>query len=175
MNTAAMSYNASAVMALTGQRIEKVNKELQASHLRPVRWAVALFDLWFVPRIDGMTMRFTDDAIWFKGVDKEVWEANDDVRESAPTLIAKLLSTQERLLIGRKELLDLAKEEYISPAVKRSLTSMLAANADLFDAIESFRWTLMDLEANHSPRSEGWVATTPEGVEELFRRIQQEA
>jgi hypothetical protein len=175
MNAAAMSFNSGAVMELTGQRIEKVNKELHASHLKPLRWAIALFDLWFVPRIDRMAMRLMDDAIWFKGVDKEVWQANDDVRESTPTLLPKLLSTQEQLLTVRKELLELSQHKLTSPGARRSLSNMLAANADLFDSIESFRWTLMELEANHSPRSEGWVATTPEGVAELFRRIQQEA
>ncbi|MBK7000516.1 MAG: hypothetical protein IPH35_11295 [Rhodoferax sp.] len=177
MVATAMSFSAGVVMELTDQRIDKVNKEIKVpniGNLWPVRWVVVIFDWWFIPRMEQLTRGVTDDAIWFKGVAKELWDANEDVRQSAPLLLSKLQRSQEQILKTRKESLDLMQEELASPAFKQAVTHMLEASVDLFDSIEAFRWTLMELEANHSPRSEGWVATTPEGVEELFRRIQQE-
>lgn len=177
MNTTAMSVNAGVVMELTGRRIDKVNRELQLPHIGhtwPMRLVMSVLDVWFVRRIGQLTSQLMDDAIWFKGVDKELWDANEDVRGSSQRLLQSLQRTQETLMVARKKALDLAQHEFASPALQQATSGAVAACVDLFDSIESFRWTLMELEANHSPRSEGYFASTPDALDDLFAKIDLE-
>lgn len=178
MNCAAFAASGSnAVMDLTGRRIEKVERKLQLSSF--ARWVdgivASVFEKWAVRSLEKMAVRYTDDAIWFKGVAAEAWDDNLDVRDDINVLTARLEITKGKLLAFRNEMLKVQQLPGATHGIREACGHVIFSVVDLFDAIEAFKWTLMELEANYSPRSKGYSAETPEGVAELFKRIKQEA
>lgn len=178
MNCAAFAAPGSnAVMDLTGRRIKKVERKLQLSSL--TRWVdgvlASVFEKWAVRSLEKMAVRYTDDAIWFKGVAAEAWDDNLDVRNNVNALTSRLEITKGKLLTFRNEMLKIQQFPGATRDIRDACGHVIFSVVDLFDAIEAFKWTLMELEANYSPRIKGYCAETPEGVAELFKRIKQEA
>lgn len=165
------------VMDLTGRRIENVEKKLQASSF--TKWigavVVSVFEPLAVRWLEARAVKWTDDAIWFKGVSAEAWDENLDVRGRIDGLTVRLDKLKGLLRSVRADMVELQQHPNNTPAIKAATGHAIFGLVDLFDAIEAFKWTLMELEANYSPVSEGWAANTPEGVADLFKRIQQEA
>lgn len=174
MNCAAFAASGgSTVMDLTGRRIEKVEKKLQPSSF--AKWVsnvvVSVFENWAVRRLESSAVKWTDDAIWFKGVAAEAWDENLDVRGDVEGLTARLEKLKNLLRLARAELVELQQHVGGNHAIKAAAGHAIFGLVDLFDAIEAFKWTLMELEANYSPISEGWVAHSPEELDQLFARL----
>lgn len=174
MTTAVIALSDSTVMELTGRRIKRVNTELSASHMGQslvVRLASSMFESMHLYLLGKLASRFRDDAIWFKGAAKDAWDGNVDVRASLPRITPKLEKIKTSLLEFRKDLLDMQQRKGTTEKTKHALGRTVAAAVDLFDSVEAFRWTLLELEANYSPISQGWVANTPEELDQLFARM----
>jgi hypothetical protein len=60
------------------------------------------------------------------------------------------------------------------PALAPAIANVIVAEVDFFDALEAVKWALIELQASASPLADGYTATTPQGVEALFKRIQHE-
>lgn len=172
MMSAAMAAPGSTVMDLTGRRLNKVDKELRASsHAASMGGLFASVFTWlFARRFDSMAVKFTDDAIWFKGLSSEVWTENTDVRNGLIACLPRLEAQKKRLLELRKALLDFERQAGRVDAITRLSISAV----DLFESIEAFKWTLLELEANHSPISEGYAAHSPDELDKLFARMAME-
>lgn len=177
MTSAALAAPGSTVMDLTGRRIKKVDKDLQPSlFTRCVRhMGKFVFEALAVRSLESMAVRFTDDAIWFKGVSTESWDDNIDARGPMVAMIPRLEGLKASLLHIRKDMLALQQNVHCPQAVKQAAGHVVSSAVDLFDAIEAFKWTLWELEANHSPIHEGYTAQSPEELARLFERIQHNA
>lgn len=177
MTCAALGVTGNTVLVLTDRRIEKVDKELQPSWLVRLRTLVIrfAFEAPAIRALQAMAVNFTDDSIWFKGVATESWGDNIDVRSVIKTMVPRLERLKASLLSIRAQMLKLQKSPHSSLALKDASGIVINSLVDLFEAIEGFKWTLMELEANHSPIDEGYTASTPDEVAQLFKRIQQEA
>lgn len=177
MTSAAFAATGNTVMDLTGRRIEKVDKELQPSWLTRCCGFVSrfVFEALAVRSLEAMAVKFTDDAIWFKGVATESWGDNIDVRSVMRTMVPRLERLKASLLSIRKDMLKLQNNPRCSQAVKEAVGFVVGSLVDLFESIEAFKWTLLELEANHSPIHEGFAAQSPEELDRLFKRIQQNA
>lgn len=162
------------VMCLTGQRINKAQRELNSSS---VANHLAMLVQFFSQKLFATGLRRTaiqliDNAIWFKGVSKEAWDDNLD-KTQLKILLPQLDCLQNRLRTAREAALHLSTSKTTRPALAQAVEDFSSSATELFDAIESFKWTIKELDANQSPISEGFYAETPEGVENLFRQLQQ--
>jgi len=177
MNTAAFLVPSNTVMTLTGLRMATVEKKLKPSLLERLMDGAGsfLFALFAPQYFESNAVKFTDDAIWFKGAAAELWEGNFDVRNIVADLTGRLERQKSSLMRVRKKMLDIQQNSDASPHVKNAAGRMVASVVDLFDSLEALRWTLLELEANHSNISGDYSASTPEGISELFARIKQEA
>lgn len=178
MTTATLAYT-DTLVRLTGKHIAdvdaRVNKTQGGSQFEQFVWG--FFDKFTGPRVEKMVLGLTDQTIWFEGASKRYWDENVDVRPHLATLVPQLEKLKKSLLSSRKSMLhvsDVTKDTNATRSIA-ALKAFAVASSDFFDAVEAFRWTLMELEANYSPINEGYTATTPEEVAQLFKRIQQEA
>jgi len=164
---------AASVMQLTGRHIEKVNKDLRVSARGG--WLARAFSQVFGALVTGIlnkdALRMEDSAIWFKGAARFALEANLDPRDELAAMLLEIEKLKASMQRSRAQGMELRGHIGSSlPALDR----VLAAQADLFEAVEAFRWTLLELQANHSTISEGYAATTPDGLDALFDRMAQE-
>lgn len=173
MTYAACAASGNTVMELTGRRIESVEKKLYPSPL--VRWVsgafASVFEQIAVRYFEAMAVVNTDNAIWFRGVAAEAWGENIDVRERMGAMPARVERIKTSLMDVREKMLALEQRSDTSPAIKTAAANVAFSVVDLFDALESFKWTLLELEANHSPISEGYSASSPQELEKLFDQM----
>lgn len=177
--TAATSAYTDTLVKLTGKHIADVDARVQKTQVSNgfERFVWSFFDKLTAPRIERIVVTLTDQTIWFEGAFKRYWDENLDVRPHIAKLVPQLEGLKASLLNSRKSLLRVSDVTKNTSATRSyaALKAFAVASSDLFDAIEAFRWTLMELEANYSPIDEGYTASTPDEVAQLFKRIQQEA
>ena len=169
---------------LVRARVERGDREL-ASHRKLASPSTFLgrvtsrlffhFENLVIGHLERRSIEFKDGAIWFKGVAREMTEEGFDPTKTNPVLLAKLDRFKGHLLEARIELLKLREAKAASLAVRQAAIRAANGLTELFDAVEGLRWCLLELEADHAKRNEGWTAGSPEAVAELFKRIKQTA
>ncbi|RST47328.1 hypothetical protein [Variovorax sp. MHTC-1] len=102
--------------------------------------------------IDRHTARMADQAVWFNGVKTSMEDgAKLPVSNDTEEMIAQLESAQSAVMQLREAIMKLSVQFFgYNPEsrVARSLKRQLVVLADLFDAIESARWAVMEREAD---------------------------
>jgi len=159
------------VMALAGQHIEKVGRDLRSPSflVRFVASPVRLLLLWWLKK---QSDKCTENAIFFKGVSRRFLEMDADADGVLATWLPKIDELKTLVLTLREGSLGLhQKVGGDNSELAVACANLLAAQSDLFEALEDFRWTLLELEANHSRRTEGYTATTPDAVDAMFERM----
>lgn len=177
MTCATLDTSGNTVMDLTGRRIEKVDRELQPSWFKRCCWFVnkLVFEALAVRSLEAMAVKYTDDAIWFKGASAELWDDNQDVRDHMGVMIPRLDGLKVSLLKIQKDMLSLQSKASQFKSLQQAAVHVSSSAFDLFNAIEAFKWTLLELEANCSPIHEGYTAQSPEELARLIERIQHNA
>lgn len=113
-------------------------------------------------------------ALVFKGASKELWDTNLNVGVSERQLIDEIEQLQPVLRKVHADLIDI-RPLLKTPTLQGALDLAVFALVDMFDAAEELRWTLMELQANHSRLDQSWFANTPEGILGLFGQLQNAA
>lgn len=144
----------------------------------------------FLTRVSGLfegtAAHFTDkaadriksQAIWFRGLSEELLRLDheidpDGLTEQLENQRAEIDKVKASVLEMRKALLDLQGMR-LGAKLKQSVGRALTYSTDLFDAIESYRWTLLELEANHAKIREGYSATNAADLGAILDRIAAE-
>lgn len=169
----------SSVFELVGKHINKVDKAVtEDGFVR--KWLLRFLDVMAdraqIRLYNKLADGFIDDAIWFKGVDKEIWNtfvhhSHSETYRPFASLVQRIERSKNKLIESRHRLMERQSEAGTSQAVRAAISSALVAEVDLFDAIEAFRWTLIEMQADCSPKSEGYIANTPEELDALFKRM----
>lgn len=178
MSVGSLALADSTVIALAGKRMNRVDHEITLSQLGEglVGRMVAAVSTSLATRLmNRMANRFADDAIWFKGAAEDVWGDNIDVRSTSHLIYPRLEKSMREQRSLRQMLLELQKQRGTHPQLKRAVENLLSQLTELFDAMEALRWTLLELEANHSKIATGYSATSPEEFDQLFARLEREA
>lgn len=176
MSAVALQAPVGTVMNLTGRRLDKVQRELNRTDCSSWinGWMLSIFQKFIAYNLRRWSIQYTDDAIWFKGVAKEAWDNNIDSTNSLKSLLPRLERIKSDTQSVREKLLLLRNRETTTATLSIAIDDFLASSADLFESIENFRWTLLELQANHSEIREGFSACTPENIDDLFSRLKQE-
>ncbi|APW37131.1 hypothetical protein RD110_07925 [Rhodoferax koreense] len=167
---------------LATERMGRIESELHNSSLiGPFvrRLSFAWFDHFNARVVDKMTKSMRDDTIWFRGAADELRNSSNDAAgiESYPSLddmFKHIEGMKHGMLRRHGDFLNLAAIAKRHGKISAAATNAAAAACDLFDAMESFRWALMDIEANHAHISEGYSATNAAELEAVFDRIASE-
>ncbi len=111
----------------------------------------------FVTRItvrrNAQTKRLANLAVWFQGAKTVLAQERTDGKVHAPEELIKGLERLERILIeGRESDLDFVRNSStamgISSPYVEAVRAHLAAAADLYEAISSFKWAAMEADAD---------------------------
>lgn len=135
------------------------------------RW----FEGFAVVAVDKMGTTFKSQAIWFRGASEDLLRVDSGLESEA---LVEMLKTQQQaiekvkvdVLEVRKSLLDFQKMS-TGKRLKASLSRSVANSSDLFDALESYRWTLLELEANRAEIRQGYLATSAADLDAMFDRL----
>lgn len=171
MTCTAVAVENSTVVELAERRFRRVNKESKLLSTLASIFVMPLLNFASLYVLRQLRVRLTDDAIFFKGASQEVWEANVDVLKVRASLQSRLEANKASVLKLRTDLLEVRKTANLSADLDGAISAVVAAAADLFESIENFRWTLLEMQANRSPISDGFSADSPEAVEKLFERL----
>ena len=133
-------------------RVEHANAVLGSARsvFSPIAKALASFACRY---IDKHTAKWADQSVWFHGVKMSIEDGGKMPVSDEETglMIAKLESAQDAVMRLRQAVLPLVEQfsGYNKDSrVARSLRRQLVALADLFDAIESARWAVLEREAD---------------------------
>lgn len=175
-NTYAVQENM--VWNLAEERLEKVGRGVSRTTLceKKTGWLPAILlnhvGGWFFNRF---ARRFTDDAIWFRGVAAEICNQSFDdqpkVQEYLEPMMAELDTVKNSLREMRGLLLRYQVETESSPKLHAARSAVLAASNDLFEASENLRWALLEMQANSAKRLPGMYADNSEALDELFSKL----
>jgi len=161
------------VIDLTDRRIKTVNRQVQGANIEGYlhRFLSSIHSGLLARMMNLLSSKFTDDAIWFRGVSQKLWDENADMRSVSQDLIPRLEKIKDSVLIIRKKALaDLHKTT--NKSLQEAQSRLVVSTAELFESIEDFKWTIKELEANYGTRVRKLHADTPEALDELFQVIQ---
>lgn len=167
------------VWDLTDQRLERVGRSVSRTALYEKKasslpnFLLNRFSAWMLAR---MARRFTDDAIWLRGIaqelrDREDAHVNCDLDRYEAELGPKLLEHKNDLRNIREGLLSLQFDDDKAQSARNAL---LAALADLFESVESLRWSILESLADNAPRVPGMQANSAEALDELFKKLEEQ-
>lgn len=177
-NTATVQENM--VLDLAGRRLVKADRgvthaarcEKQAGWLP--NFLLNHFGSWIFNRL---ARRCTDDAIWFRGVTQEIAARCDDGAfdlEQFSTQIEPHLNNLKSNLRGiRNDLLRYQLDTSANAKLYRVRATLLVSLTDLFEAVENFRWSLMELEASRAERLSGYTADSPDALDAMLKELGQ--
>lgn len=137
-----------------------------------------MFEGFAVVAVDKMGTTFKSQAIWFRGASEDLLRVDSGVKseelvETLRAQQARIEKVKADILEVRKSLLDFQKVSN-GERLKASLSRSIANATDLFDAFESYRWTLFELEANRAEIREGYLATNAADLGSILDRITAE-
>jgi len=161
------------VIDLTDRRIKTVNRQVQGANIEGYlhRFLSSIHSGLLARMMNLLSSKFTDDAIWFRGVSQKLWDENADMRSVSQDLIQRLETIKESVLLVRKQaLLDLPK--VTNQSVKEAQSQLIISTAELFESIEDFKWTIKELEANYGYADVRMVAQSQEELDKAFDDIQ---
>lgn len=125
-----------------------------------------------------LTRRFTDDAIWFRGAAQEISclceDKNVDLDHSVPVIQPTLDDLKSNLRNIRADLLRYQADTNPSNKLYIVRSNLLAALTDLFEAVEDFRWALLEAQADRSKRLQGFGATNADELDALFKQLERQ-
>lgn len=156
------------VIDLTDRKIRTVNHQVQSAKVYGF-FSSMLVGI-FAYLLKRLASKFTDDAIWFRGVSQKFWDENVDVRDLSAEMIPKLEKIKSSVLSLREHVSSDALKTS-NPAFRDASSRLIQSAADLFESVEEFKWTLKELEANYSVPNRKFKADTPERVTELLKEI----
>lgn len=176
MNTAAMAIQHGYVMDVADHKVKAIKGQFQRFRVEKIwsRLTSGIISAVAVRALTRASMRFEEDALFFKGIDKEMQEHTPDVSEWADKILPRLETIKIALLDGRKSMMLMFASSGVDPAVLTAKERVIFSMADLFESIEQFKWTVKELQADVSPVTEGFAANTPEELNSLFDRMSQE-
>lgn len=162
------------VWNLAGQRLDTAGRRVHRASLLP-GFLLNHVGRWLLGR---MVQRLTDDAIWFRGVRQEVYnlsatDADFDADGFAAGVQPKLESLKANLRSIREQVLSHPLDASVSPNFRNAHSALLASLSDLFEAVEDFRWALLEAQANRAPRLENMHASTKDDLDAVFARLEQ--
>lgn len=161
------------VIDLTDRRIRTVNRQVQGANIEGYlhRFLSSVHSGLLARMMNLLSSKFTDDAIWFRGVSQKLWDENADMRTLSQDLIQRLEKIKDSVLLVRKQaLLDLPK--ITNESLKEAQSRLIVSTAELFESIENFKWTIKELEANYGYVNVQMVAQSQEELDKAFEDIQ---
>ena len=168
------------VSGLASQRMQGLGVKLRATsrvaHI--LRGVLGWFEGIVVVSLNNVNRSFVSQSVWFRGAAQEVLRV--DQGEDDPRLPAMIGKQYERI-DGLKENLRKMRREFetlqaaeSSPRLQSALDRAMGTSADLYDALESYRWALMEVEANRASVETGFAATSASELDAVFDRIASE-
>lgn len=168
------------VQDLAGQRMRGLDARLRllSSFTPVVRGLSWVFEGLMRRALARFHVTFKTQAIWFRGAAEEVLKfENAETPEDFPQLLARQLSAIEKvkrdILSIRAGLMESAKlfeRRQMNGVAQQAISSA----TDLFDAIESYRWALLEIEASHAEIRDGYSATNAADLGAILDRIAAE-
>lgn len=173
MSYASMIGPHASVMDLTDRRINHVQRHVKWSKLETFAsgFVATILSHFVESMLKRMAASFSDDTIWFRGAAQSLWRENVDISDHSAVLISRLDSLKGKLQLLREKLLTDGPGNLNHGRVRAAKTLLVASISDLFESVEEFKWTIKELEANHSTRNPGMKATSPEELAELFKKL----
>ena len=168
------------VWDLTGQRLSRVGRSVNRTALYEKKsGGLPAFVLNLVGGLvlRHLTKRLTDDAIWFRGAAQEIGTLREDADLDHELDVIR--SSLDRIKTNLRDIrADLLRYQVdTNPANKLYIgrSDLLAALTDLFEAVENFRWALLDAQADGAKRIEGFGATNADELDAVFKKLEQQA
>ncbi len=120
---------------------------------------------------------FRDDAIWFAGATKGLYNGEAIANGATERAIQRTDHVKGLINDRRTRLMAFRNElgQHIVPQLRKAIDSYLSACAELFEALEEFKWGLLEFEASQSRISTGYFAQTPEELVAVFERLKSDA
>ena len=182
MTYVAVSATHGSITELIGRHIQRADQAITmptAFSRFLAHWSSAMAVRAQVLLYNELADAMSDDAIWFKGVELELWRINAesagaDTPFPLSALTQKIDGLKSKLIESRCRLMAQQRQTSKYPALAPAIANVIVAEVDFFDALEAVKWALIELQASASPLADGYTATTPQGVEALFKRIQHE-
>ena len=182
MTYVAVSATHGSISELIGRHIQRADQAIArptAFRRFLAHWFSAMAVRAQVRLYNELTDAMSDDAIWFKGVELELWRINAesagaDTPFPLSSLTQKIDGLKSKLIESRCRLMEQQRQASRYPVLAQAIADAIVAEVDFFDALEAVKWALIELQASASPLADGYTATTPQGVEALFKRIQHE-
>lgn len=166
------------VWNLAEERLEKVGRGVSRTTLceKKTGWLPAFLlnhvGAWF---LNHFARRFTDDAIWFRGVASEICNQSFDDRPKVQEHLEPMMQELERLKNSLREMRGQVLRYQIgtdpSHKLYRARSAILAATNDLFEATENLRWAILEMQANSAKRLSGMYAESADALDELFCKL----
>ncbi len=169
------------VLSLAGQRLAKADRDVQrtAQCEKKVGWLPRfLLNRVSTYVFTRLARSCTDDAIWFRGVAQEISIRCDDEAFDLEGFRASVEPHLERLKGNLREIradllsFDVDGKDY--PKFENARATLLVSLTDLFESVENLRWCIMELQANRAECLPGYVASTPEELESMFKSLLQQ-
>ena len=177
MSHASMIGPHTSVMDLTDRRINHVQRHVKWSKIEALAsgFIASILSRFVESMLKRMAASFSDDTIWFRGAAQSLWRENFDIAEHSEVLINRLDSLKGKLQRLRERLLDEGTGNLDYGRVRIAKTQLIASISDLFESVEEFKWTIKELEANHSSCDHSMTASSPEELANLFKKLTQVA
>ncbi len=159
------------VVDLTDRKIKSVNLQVHGANGVLHRFLSSVLGGFISKLTSRASSRFIDDAIWFRGISQKLWDENIDMRSISSELLPRLEKLKTSVLFVREHAL-LARAQTTSESLKRSQTQLIESTAELFEAIEEYKWTIIELEANYGYVNVPMAAKSKEELDKAFDAIQ---
>ena len=178
-NTYAVQENM--VLSLAGQRLVKADRDVQrtAQCEKKVGWLPRfLLNRVSTYVFTRLARSCTDDAIWFRGVAQEIAIRCDDEAFDLENFSSSVESHLDSLKLNLRDIrgdllsFDVDGKDY--PKFENARATLLVALTDLFESIENLRWCIMELQASRADHLSGYVANSPEELENMFKSLLQQ-
>lgn len=177
---ATVSLLAGSDMELAMRRFRSVDREIRLGgwlRLWVAHVQLPIIQWGFARSIARNAANMNDAAIWFTGLSKSLMNENADVRPYVDAVVEQIDRVKKNINDNRRAQRQFRERHHrlINNGLLLAMDFDNSASARLFEAFDEFKWTLLELQANHSPRDEGYAASTPEDLAALFERIKSEA
>lgn len=171
------------VLELTERRLERTGRGVSRTALYEKglgnlpRFVLSLISGWIFKRF---TCRFTDDAIWFSGVARDINQrghelSDEDLERFSSELEPDLQGLKVNLREIREGLLSLHIREVQDKKLFAQRAALLAGLSDVFESIEALHWAIQEEKANRAKQLDGFQAGSLAELDTLFRKLEEHA
>lgn len=126
-----------------------------------------------VVRLSKAVMAMFDATYWFSGFRTGLAKMQ---LADQNALAGKIITACEKVQVDLKAFYaNLSETTGLSQDVAERCSDACESAKLLYEELEMLRWDALECQADASPISDGWFASTPKGVADLFKRLKQEA